>query len=243
MTAPTPPARVLLTEIDSTVVSARLAELRELLDSAARRAGRARGPDILVASKYFDVSAIPALIAAGAALLGENRADVIEAKQAAAGAAAVQWDFIGELQSRKAAALAPLVSRIHTLASASAVRKLQAHAAGGGSVPELLIQVNVAGEVNKGGVEPEALPALLEAAAGLPVRGLMTMPPLAVDPAASRPWFATLRELAERHGLEELSMGTSQDAIVAAEEGATVVRIGGILTGDAAWERLRAAHA
>lgn len=239
---PAPPARVLLGAIDVDTVRSRLVTLRELLAAAASRAGRDGGPEVLVASKYFEPVVIPDLIAAGATLLGENRAELIAPKQEAAGAATAQWDFIGELQSRKAASLAPHVARIHTLASDSAVRKLHAYAEQGGAVPELLVQVNVAGEVNKGGVDPDALAALLEAAAGLPVRGLMTMPPLAGSPDDSRRWFAALRELAATHGLEQLSMGTSQDAVVAAEEGATVVRIGGILHDDAAWARLQATH-
>lgn len=241
-----PPTRVLLDAIDVDEVRRRLTVLREVLAAAAKRGGRAEPPQVLVASKYFEPSVIPDLIAAGATLLGENRAELIEPKQAAAAAAPdappIQWDFIGELQSRKAAALAPQVARIHTLASASAVRKLSAHAAGGGAVPELLIQVNVAGEVAKGGVEPDGLGALLAAAESLPVCGLMTMPPLAGSPDDSRRWFAALRTLAEAHGLDQLSMGTSQDAVVAAEEGATVVRIGGILHDAAAWARLEATH-
>jgi uncharacterized pyridoxal phosphate-containing UPF0001 family protein len=242
MTAPTPPARVLITDLDVDLVRGRLDALTEVLAAAAARAGRPGPPEILIASKYFDPVAIPALIAAGARLLGENRADVIEAKQAAAGDASVQWDYIGELQSRKAASIAPLVARIHTLASDSAVRKLRAYAERGEDVPTLLVQVNVADEVNKGGVAPGELTALLDAAGGLPVAGLMTMPPLAGDPADSRGWFATLRTLAEQHGLAELSMGTSQDAVVAAEEGATTVRIGGLLTSDDAWAAFERAH-
>lgn len=243
MTGPTPPARVLLTEIDGSLVARRLGELRELLAAAASSAGRATAPEVLVASKYFDPVAIPALVRAGATLLGENRADALCPKQAAAPAdVQVQWDYIGELQSRKAVAIAAQVARIHTVASESAVRKLRKAADDGAEFPELLIQVNVAGEVAKGGVEPSALPALLDAAAGLPVRGLMTMPPLAAEPSGSARWFAALRELAAAHGLEQLSMGTSQDAVVAAAEGATVVRIGGLLTSDAAWDALQRQH-
>ncbi len=242
---PQPPARVLLSTVDVDLIRARLAALRAMLDQAAISAGRRAGPEVLVASKYFEAVAIPDLITAGATLLGENRAELIEPKQAAAlaaGAGEVQWDFIGELQSRKAASIAAHVSRIHTLASTSAARKLVAHAATGAVVPELLIQVNVAGEVAKGGVAPEDLPALLDAAGDLPVRGLMTMPPLAETPDGSRRWFAALRDLAAAHGLDQLSMGTSQDAVVAAQEGATVVRIGGILTSDVAWGRLEAQY-
>lgn len=235
MAGVTPPRRVVLERVDEQLIAARLRELRERI-AAVTPAG-ATPAQVLVASKYFAPSAIPALVAAGASLLGENRAEVLADKQAAAGAAAVQWDFIGELQSRKAPAIAPLVSRIHTLAGASAVRKLRAVDERGGTVPELLVQVNVAGEQAKGGIAPAALPELLEAAAGLPVRGLMTMPPLAARAEDNRRWFAALRQLADAHGLAQCSMGTSQDVLVAAQEGATVVRVGGLLTDDAAWSR------
>lgn len=243
---PAPPARVLLTEIDETAVGARLAELREMLAAASASAGRPAPPEVLVASKYFDPSAVPTLVAAGATLLGENRADQLAPKQAAVAATpdapAVQWDYIGELQSRKARELAGQVSRIHTLASGSAARKLRAAHDDGVQIPQLLVQVNIAGETGKGGVEPDALDPLLDAAAGLPVVGLMTMPPLAGTPDDSRRWFTALRELAVSRGLEHLSMGTSQDAVVAAAEGATVVRIGGLLTSDDAWNALLRAH-
>ncbi|MFT4035741.1 MAG: YggS family pyridoxal phosphate-dependent enzyme [Patulibacter sp.] len=234
-----PPERRRLAQLDAALVGARLATLREALADAAGSAGRSVPPAVLVASKYFEPSAIPALIAAGATLLGENRADVIAGKQAAVPAGArVQWDYIGDLQSRKVRELTACVDRIHTLASRSAVRRLHALAEEGVTVPELLIQVNVAGEHGKGGVQPGELPALLDVAAGLPVRGLMTMPPLAGSPDDSRRWFACLRDLAVDHGLTELSMGTSQDALVAAQEGATIVRVGGLLHDDAAWQRL-----
>ncbi len=124
---------------------------------------------MLVASKYFEPPAIPDLIRAGATLLGENRAEVIAAKQAAApDGIAVQWDFIGELQSRKVGAIAAQVRRIHTLASESALRRLRAILDDGGRIPDLLVQVNVAEEEGKGGLLPRALPAFLEAAEGCP---------------------------------------------------------------------------
>lgn len=232
----TPLRRVLLEDVDGGLLATRLAELRERI-RAATPAG-AEPAEVLVASKYFASSAIPALIDAGASLLGENRAEVIADKRSAAGGRIVRWDYIGELQSRKAPAIARLVQRIHTLASASAVRKLQALAEHGERVPELLVQVNVAGEAGKGGIAPGDLPALLDAAGGLPVAGLMTMPPLARRAEDNRRWFSALRALADRHGLPQCSMGTSQDVLVAAQEGATVVRVGGLLTDDGAWARI-----
>jgi uncharacterized pyridoxal phosphate-containing UPF0001 family protein len=238
MTAPTPPHRALLTTLDVPLVRTRLATLTSALAAVARTAGHDTPPEVLVASKYFAPQAIAPLVDAGAHLLGENRAEALAAKQAEVDAPPVQWDYIGELQSRKVPELVGHVSRIHTLASTSAVRKLQTLAGRGIALPTLLIQVNVAGEDGKGGIAPRDLPAFLDVAAGLPVRGLMTMPPLASDPDESRRWFAALRGLADAHGLPECSMGTSQDALAAAAEGATVVRIGGLLTSDAAWNRL-----
>ena len=132
------------------------------------------------------------------------------------------WDFIGQLQSRKVKQVLPHVRYIQTVASDSALGQLGRHAT---PSTEILVEVNVAGESGKSGIAPAELPAFLERC---PVRvvGLMTMPPLADDPEASRPYFAALRELAEGHGLEHLSMGTSQDYLVAVQEGATIVRLG-----------------
>jgi PLP dependent protein len=114
------------------------------------------------------------------------------------------------------------VRRIHSLASESALEQLARHARPG---LEVLVEVNVAGEEGKAGVAPDDVASYVERCAA-PVVGLMTMPPAAERPEDSRRWFAALRELAERHGLPELSMGTTQDFAVAVEEGATVVRVG-----------------
>ena len=153
-------------------------------------------------------------------VVGENRAQDLRAKHDAYGDA-FRWHFIGHLQSRKAALVSELCELCHSLASASAARKL--------TIPAL-IEVNLSSEPTKSGITPDELPALL----GIypRVRGLMTMPPATGDPEASRPYFRRLRELSELHGLRELSMGTSQDYRVAAEEGATLVRVGAVL-----WQR------
>jgi len=157
------------------------------------------------------------LVEAGIEVVGENRAQDLERKHAEYGDA-FRWHFIGHLQSNKAKVVNRTCELVHSLDSESAAHKL--------NVPTLL-EVNLSGEESKSGVAPEALPRLLEAASD--VRGLMTMPPETSDAEASRPYFRRLRELAERHGLHELSMGTSQDYAVAAEEGATLVRVGSIL--------------
>ena len=199
-------------------VRANLAEVREEVDAAA--GGRA--VEVLAAVKYVPVEELGVLAEAGVALVGENRAQELERKALAWPDAGFTWDFIGQLQSRKVRQIAPHVRRIHSVASDSALRELGKHPRPG---LEVLVEVNVAGEADKAGIAPADLGAFVERCP-VPVVGLMTMPPLAAAPQDNRRWFAALRELAERHGLPELSMGTTQDFAVAVEEGATVVRIG-----------------
>ena len=179
------------------------------------------GVTIVAATKYVSVEDMAALVEAGIEVVGENRLQDLEAKHAAYGAA-FRWHFIGHLQSRKARDVSRICELVHSLDSDSAAARL--------SVPAL-VQVNLAEEQSKSGVAPEALAGFI---AGVPVevRGLTTMPPLADDPEASRPYFRRLRELAQSLGLGELSMGTSQDYRVAAEEGATYVRVGSVLWHD-----------
>jgi PLP dependent protein len=184
------------------------------------------GPDVevLAATKYVPIDEMGALAEAGLELVGENRLQDLEAKRERWGDR-FTWDFIGNLQSRKVKGILPLVRLIHSVASDSALGQLERHA---GAKTEVLVEVNLAGEESKGGVDPAELGDFL---ARCPVRvaGLMTMPPEAADPEASRPYFARLRELAAQHGLGRLSMGTSQDWEVAVEEGATIVRLGTVL--------------
>ena len=210
--------------VDAERVRANRERIRAEIDAAARRAGRAPDDvDLLMAVKYVNTEDVGALIAAGLALFGENRAQQLAAKHAAHPDA--RWHFIGQLQSRKVRQIVPLVELIHSVASDSALRQLERHAP-----PdfEILVEVNVAREAGKAGIDPDELPAFLERA---PVRvtGLMGMPPFAEDPEQSRPHFAALRELAAAHDLPRLSMGTSQDYVVAVEEGATIVRLGSVL--------------
>jgi uncharacterized pyridoxal phosphate-containing UPF0001 family protein len=138
---------------------------------------------------------------------------------------AFTWDFIGALQSRKVPLLLPHVRYIETVASDSALQQLARH---GRPEHRILIEVNIAGETGKAGIEPAALGSFLERCP-VTVAGLMTMPPLAATPEANRRHFSALRELAERHDLRELSMGTSQDYEVAVGEGATIIRLGSTL--------------
>ncbi len=176
---------------------------------------------IVAATKYVSVEDMAALVEAGIEVVGENRLQDLEAKHARYGDA-FHWHFIGHLQSRKARDVSSLCELVHSLDSASAAQRL--------SIPAL-VQVNLAGEETKSGVAPEELEAFV-AASPVEIRGLATMPPLADDPEVSRPYFRRLRELAESLGLHELSMGTSQDYKVAAEEGATMVRVGSVLWHD-----------
>jgi PLP dependent protein len=209
-------------EVSAERVRSNLERVRGELDEAAARAGRAAGEvEILAAVKYLPVDQLGALRDAGVKVVGENRAQDLAAK-AAAWPDAFAWDFIGHLQSRKVSQLLPHVRLIHSVASDSALAQLERHAA---PDTEVLVEVNIAGEGSKSGIAPSELPGFLERA---PVRvvGLMTMPPFVQDPEDSRRHFAALRELADRHGLPRLSMGTSQDYLVAAQEGATIVRLG-----------------
>jgi uncharacterized pyridoxal phosphate-containing UPF0001 family protein len=183
------------------------------------------GPDvqILAATKYVPREEMGALVEAGVEVFGENRAQDLADKHA--DHPDLTWDFIGQLQSRKVKQVLPLVRWIHSVASESALDQLDRHARAG---TEVLVEVNVAGEAGKAGIAPGDLPRYLEraAAADWSIVGLMTMPPLAADPADNARWFAALRELAAAHCLRELSMGTTQDYAIAAREGATIVRIG-----------------
>jgi PLP dependent protein len=178
--------------------------------------------EILAATKYVADSDLPALAEAGVELVGENRAQDMLRKQELH-RDLFTWDFIGAIQSRKLKDIAPNVRLIHSIASESALRRLEQNPA-----PEVLIQVNVAGEDSKEGVDPADLSGYIERCP-CPVTGLMTMPPFVERPEDNRRHFARLAELASEHGLERLSMGTSQDYEVAVEEGATIVRLGSVL--------------
>jgi PLP dependent protein len=202
----------LITGLDAARVGENLARIREELPA---------GVEVLAAVKYVPLEELETLAEAGVELVGENRAQDLEAK-ANAYPGVFRWHFIGQLQSRKVKAIVPYAELIHSVASDSALRQLERH---GTPETEILVEVNVAGEEGKAGVSPADLPGFL-ARSPVRVAGLMTMPPFTEDPEASRPYFAALGELARAHGLHHLSMGTSQDYRVAADEGATIVRIG-----------------
>jgi uncharacterized pyridoxal phosphate-containing UPF0001 family protein len=195
------------------------ARVRDNLEQV--REGAGAGVEILVACKYVPLEEMGALAEAGVTLVGENRQQDLAAKHERWGDA-FEWDFIGNLQSRKVKQVLPLCRLLHSVATDSVLAQLGRH---GGPDTEVLVEVNIAEEEGKGGVAPSDLSAFLERC---PVRvgGLMTMPPFSQDPEASRPHFARLAELAAANGLRRLSMGTSQDWRVAVEEGATIVRLG-----------------
>jgi pyridoxal phosphate enzyme (YggS family) len=211
-------------------IRANVAHVREQIAAAVHRspvkrdAQRRSGVELLAAIKYVALDDLPLLAEAGIELVGENRAQELRAKHAAHGGL-FEWDFIGQLQSRRVREIVPYARLIHSVASESALRELERHRALARPDLQVLIEVNIAGEPDKAGIAPERVGELV-ARSPVPVAGLMTMPPLAHEPDDSRRWFALLRELAEQHALEHLSMGTSQDYVVAVEEGATIVRIG-----------------
>jgi hypothetical protein len=211
--------------LDPARVRANLERVQGEIAAAAQRAGRdASEVELCAAVKYVPIEETEALLEAGIALAGENRQQDLAARSERFGDR-LALDFIGHLQSRKVKLVLPQARLIHTVATDSVLGQLERH---GTPDTEVLVEVNLSGEESKSGVAPADLDAFL---ARCPVRvgGLMTMPPVAEDPEASRPWFSRLRELAAARGLARLSMGTSQDYPVAVEEGSTIVRVGTIL--------------
>ena len=209
-----------------------MAQLIEGLDAARVRdnlervrgevADAGRDPadvELLAAVKYVPLEALGVLVEAGITVAGENRAQDLERKAAAH--PELTWDFIGHLQSRKVKQVLPHVRYVHSVATDSVLRELRKH----GPDTEVLVEVNVAGDESKSGIAPRDLDDFV-ARCPATVVGLMTMPPVAADPEDSRRWFAALAELAAERGLRHLSMGTSQDYLVAVQEGATIVRLG-----------------
>jgi pyridoxal phosphate enzyme (YggS family) len=215
-------------------IAGNLERVRERLARAAERAGRRPADVLLIAvSKTVEVERIRAAVAAGVVALGENRVQEAKGKVAELGRAAA-WHLIGHLQTNKAKDAVELFDVIHSLDRVELARELERRAASRGQVVEALLQVNVAAEASKGGVGPDAVGETLDLVGKLShvrVRGLMTIPPEVERAEDARPWFRRLRELGERHGLRELSMGMSHDFEVAVEEGATMIRVGTAIFG------------
>jgi PLP dependent protein len=214
-----PPARSIVTRLRAEGVAANLERVRERIAAAGGDPART---EVCAAIKYVPAAELPALAEAGIELVGENRAQDLAAKQAVH-RDLFTWDFIGALQSRKVRELAGRVRLVHSVASRSALRQLEHH-----PVPEILVEINVAGEESKAGIAPAELADYI-AASPVPVTGLMAMPPAVARPEDNRRHFARLAELGAEHGLERLSMGTTQDFEVAVSEGATIVRLGSVL--------------
>ncbi|MFL5825341.1 MAG: YggS family pyridoxal phosphate enzyme [Thermoleophilaceae bacterium] len=200
-------------------VRGNLERVRERISDAGRDPAEV---EVLAAIKYVPLDELGVLAEGGITLVGENRAQDLVAKRERF-ADAFTWDFIGAVQSRKVRDIAPNVRLIHSIASESALRQLERFPA-----PEILIEVNLAGEESKEGVEPSEIASYIERSP-VPVTGLMTMPPFTDSSEESRPYFARLAELAAEHGLPRLSMGTTQDFDVAVQEGATIIRLGTVL--------------
>jgi pyridoxal phosphate enzyme (YggS family) len=208
-------------DVDAERIRTNLERVRERIAAAGRDPGDVT---VCAAIKYLPADALPALAEGGIEVVGENRAQALIEKQDSVGADAfAEWHFIGALQSRKVRDIASRVSLIHSVGSESALAQLEKHPA-----PEVLVQVNVAGEEEKAGIAPAEL-ADFVARCPVPVGGLMTMPPFVEQAEDNRRHFAALAELAAEHGLEKLSMGTTQDFEVAVQEGATIVRLGTVL--------------
>jgi len=215
-------------------IRANLERVRERIARAAERAGRRPDGVLLIGvSKTVDTARIRAALAAGLPALGENRVQEARAKLAELGRP-VPWHLVGHLQTNKVREALELFDVIHSLDRPELARECDKRARARGRAAEALVEVNLAGEASKGGVEPDRLAALLAAVAPLDhvrVRGLMAIPPEAHDPEAARPWFRALAKLGAQHGLAELSMGMSGDFEVAVEEGATMVRVGTAIFG------------
>ncbi|HET9074797.1 MAG TPA: YggS family pyridoxal phosphate enzyme [Solirubrobacteraceae bacterium] len=209
-----------LNELDAATVAANLITVRSEIVAAGRDLDAV---EVLAAIKYLPGHLLGALAEGGISVVGENRAQALLEKQDAVGRELfAHWDFIGQLQSRKVKDLLGRVRFIHSLASESALAQLERHEAGG---TQVLVEVNVAGDPDKSGIAPRELGAFIQRCP-VPVAGLMTMPPAAEDPEASRPFFRLLAQLADEYSLAHLSMGTTQDYRVALEEGATIIRLG-----------------
>ncbi len=225
------------------MIAERVAAVRERITRAAERASRPGEAVRLVAiSKTFPAEAVREAFAAGVRDFGENRVQEAEPKIAALadlGAAGARWHLVGHLQSNKARRATTLFDTIHSIDSLDLGRRLARIAAESGRALRGLVQVDLAGEETKFGLDETQLMTALEALRtepGLDVDGLMVLPPLLDDPEAVRPFFRRLRELGERAaaaGLagRELSMGMSHDFEVAIEEGATMVRVGSAIFG------------
>jgi pyridoxal phosphate enzyme (YggS family) len=224
-------------------ISDRLTEIRSRMNAAARSAGRDPSSVTLIAvSKTFPLDLVREAYAAGQRDFGENRVQEALQKIERSADLEIRWHLLGHLQGNKARKAGAAFATIQSVESLELLHKLDLAAVEVGATPELLIQVDVAGEATKFGAQPDDVPRLFEAAARLQaarVVGLMTLPPLPQTPEDARPWFRHVRDLRQRWlesgvpgtMLRELSMGMSGDFEVAIQEGATMVRVGTAIFG------------
>ena len=230
--------------VDPSVIASNLAAVRGRLEQAARTAGRNPSDIRLVAiSKTFPAAAVRAAFDAGQVDFGENRVQEALQKIRETAELHTRWHLVGHLQTNKARRVAGPFAYIHSIDSLDLLRMVDEAAAAQAATPNLLIQVDLAGETTKFGARESDLPALFEAAGRLraaSVVGLMLLPPYSEDPEGARPWFTRLREIRDTlaasgvpaEHLRDLSMGMSHDFHVAVEEGATIVRVGTAIFGD-----------
>lgn len=220
-------------------LAGRVGQVRDAIREHQARAGWTHPVTIIAVTKTHPAEAVTAALAAGLTAVGENRVQEALAKQEALPGVPVEWHLIGSLQRNKARQAVNRFALIHSVDSLALAQELDRRAVPG-SRQRVLVQVNCSAEPQKGGVEPDQLPALLEAVARLErleLQGLMTMAALTEDLAVQRQAFRLLRELRDAaqgqgHRLPELSMGMSGDYLVAVEEGATMVRLGTLLFGE-----------
>jgi len=224
-------------------IADRLTGIRERIAAAARSAGRDPSSVLLVAvSKTFPIETVREAYAAGQRDFGENRVQEGLQKIAVSTDLRIRWHLLGHVQTNKARKAAPAFATIHSVDSVELLQKIDAAAAEEGRTPELLIQVDLAGEATKFGVPPADVPRLFDAAAGCRaarLAGLMTLPPVPASPEDARPWFRELRDLRDEWlaagvpapMLKELSMGMSADFEIAIQEGSTMVRVGTAIFG------------
>lgn len=216
----------LIESLDHQLVKQRVADAVAQIEHARSSSNRsANQVELLVASKYLAVDLISELAGTGISLIGENRADTLAVKSKAAQELGLQVDFIGHIQSRKTKEILPYVDRIHSVCSQSTIKQLQRFTELAKPNLELLLEVNIANDQAKFGIRPDQIDEYISISP-FPVVGLMTMPPATDDPESSRRWFAKLAQLAGQHNLQHISMGTSQDFLIAVQEGATIVRLG-----------------
>lgn len=220
---------------------ARLCTVRHRIAHAAVEAGRDPASiSLLAVSKTFDAATVRSLAACGQRAFGENYVQEALAKQAALADLALEWHFIGPIQSNKTRQIAENFAWVHSVDRLKIAERLSAQRPPHLPCLDVCIEVNISGEASKGGVAPDELPALADAVAllpGLQLRGLMAIPAPTDDPAAQRTAFRQVRELydalrARGHALDTLSMGMSADLEAAVLEGSTMVRVGTALFGE-----------